>query len=531
MVSKNRVAEGLQLLRNDFPTYAKHCVRIRTKEGETKAFVLNTVQQKLNAIVERQYAATGKVRIVILKARQQGLSTYTSAWIYWRLSQLKAKKGLVVAHKADSTRAIFDMYKRIHQLMPPTHGLKPNTSYSGRRELVFSDLDTGVVVATAGGDDVGRGETLTHVHASEHAFWQPATAGENWNALLQAVPNTAETAIIVESTANGITGVFADLWKGAVDGTNGFIPFFSPWFDSPEYALPVGDEFIPTPDEAALVAKHNLTREQLAFRRQRIALNGKDAFAQEYPATPEEAFITTGRPVFVPEHITELLQAAEPPIRYMALEGEVFREHSRGELAVYKERKIGEVYTIGADVAGGQKGGDFSVAQVLDSDRRQVAVWRGQVDPEFFAVVLQALGFHFNTARIAVERNNNGLLTAVRLGRDLAYPNMYKEVAEGKMVDDQKEVFGFYTSARTKPLIIDRLRASLRNREIEINDKNTLEEMRAYIVTETGGYEAEKGLHDDCVMALALANHLHEGKWKPIEVTDDFYIDPREYGF
>lgn len=529
MSAKSKAADGLALLRSNFPTYARHCVAIRTKEGEVRPFILNKVQQRLNALIEKQYNATGKVRIVILKARQQGLSTFTSAWIYWRLSQLKAKKGLVVAHKSDSTRAIFDMYKRIHQMMKPIPELKPKTSYSGRKELVFSELDTGVVVATAGGDDIGRGETLTHVHCSEHAFWQPATASENWNALLQAVPNNPETAIIVESTANGITGIFADLWNGAVDGSNGFVPFFSPWFDSPEYALPAGADFEPTIEEEKLIERFGLSPEQLAFRRQRIALNGRDAFLQEYPATPEEAFITTGRPVFVPEQINELLEACKEPIGRMALEGEVFREHSRGELAVYREKVAGEVYTIGADVAGGQKGGDFSVAQILDSDRRQVGMWRGQVDPEYFATILQALGFYYNTAKVAVERNNNGLLTAVKLGRDFAYPNMYKEIAEGKMIDDQKEVFGFYTSARTKPLIIDRLRASLREHAIEINDATTLKEMQSYVINESGGMQAENGCKDDCVMSLALANHLHEGKWTPINVTDDFYINLRDF--
>jgi hypothetical protein len=339
VTKKNGAADGLVALRSKFPLYAKHCVRIRTKDGEVRPLVLNRVQRRLNEIVEKQYNATGKVRVVILKARQQGLSTFTSAWIYWRLSQLQAKKGLVVAHKSDSTRAIFDMYKRMHQMMPPTHGLKPTTSYSNRKELVFSELDTGFVVTTAGGDDIGRGETLTHVHCSEHAFWQPATASENWNALLQAVPNTAETAIIVESTANGITGIFADLWRGACDGTNGFIPFFSPWFHSPEYALPVDVDFIPSPEEEKLIAAHGLTFEQLAFRRQRIALNGRDAFLQEYPATADEAFITTGRPVFVPEQINELLQASKPPLCYMALEGGVFEEHSRGEIGCLSQAR------------------------------------------------------------------------------------------------------------------------------------------------------------------------------------------------
>jgi hypothetical protein len=173
----------------------------------------------------------------------------------------------------------------------------------------------------------------------------------------------------------------------------------------------------------------------------------------------------------------------------------------------------------------GIRNGDYSVAQILDSNRRQVAVWRGLVHPDYFADILQALGIHYNTARIAVENNNHGILTAIRLGRDLLYPNIYTEVTEGKLNDTESISIGFRTTAKTKPLIIDRLRASLREKEIEVNDKTTLREMLSYIVTESGAMEAEEGCHDDTVMALAIANHCHEGKFTPVNVTDDFYIE------
>jgi hypothetical protein len=135
------------------------------------------------------------------------------------------------------------------------------------------------------------------------------------------------------------------------------------------------------------------------------------------------------------------------------------------------------------------------------------------------------LGLHYNTARIAPENNNHGILTSVRLGRDLAYPNVYTEVNEGKLDDQHTIAIGFRTNVKTKPLIIDRLRASCREREIEINDAVTLREMLSYIVNESGGMEAENGCHDDTVMALAIANHCHEGKFIPVKVTDDYYIE------
>jgi hypothetical protein len=510
-------------LRDDFDFYSRHCVKIRTKKAEIKPLALNTVQQKLNDIVKKQYDATGQVRVVILKARQQGLSTYTSGYLYWRLSQMWAKKGLVIAHKAESTRALFDMYQRIHAEVPDL--LKPSTKYSNRRELSFDKLDTSLIVATAGGDGVARGETINFAHLSEVAFWPTATASDNLNAILQAIPNERDTGIFVESTANGMSGVFYELWQGAVEGTNGFIPFFSPWFDSPEYRLPVPEHFERTYEEADLVERYGLDDGQLCFRRQKIAQNGREAFQQEYPSNAEEAFIASGRPVFNPEQLQELMRDASEPSQRLAMEMGVFREHPRGELLVYHKHDPQEVYTIGADVGMGIRNGDYSVAQILDSSRRQVAVWRGLVHPDYFADILQALGIHYNTARIAVENNNHGILTAIRLGRDLLYPNIYTEVTEGKLNDTESISIGFRTTAKTKPLIIDRLRASLREKEIEVNDKTTLREMLSYIVTESGSMEAEEGCHDDTVMALAIANHCHEGKFIPVEVTDDFYIE------
>lgn len=520
----NEHAQAIRLrLRDDFEFYAKHCVKIRPKVGDLRAFEFNPVQIKLDKLITAQYAATGKIRIVILKARQQGLSTYTSAYLYWRLSQMKAKKGLVIAHTADSSGTLFEMYRRIHNEVPSL--LRPSTKYNGKRELTFDILDTGLKVATAGGQGVARGETLNFCHLSEVAFWAPDTAANNLNAILQTIPNERDTGIIVESTANGMSGVFAELWRGAVAGTNGFLPFFSPWFDSPEYKEPVSSTFERTYEEDDLIKAYGLTNEQLQFRRTKIALNGREAFEQEYPSNADEAFKASGRPVFDPVGIYDMLNKTPDVISRMDVDDGVLGPAAIGRLSVFREKDANEVYTIGADIAGGQNGGDYSVAQVLDSERRQVAVWRGHVDPDYFATILNAIGLYYNTALIAAESNNHGLLTNVRLSRDLAYPNVFTDIAEGKTEDQSSINLGFRTTSKTKPLIIDRLRAELRLGTIEINDPTTLREMLSYVVTESGGTEAEHGCYDDCVMALAIANHVLQHRWEPIYFGDEFYVD------
>jgi hypothetical protein len=518
-----KLKEIRKRLHTDFAYYSKAALKIRTKRGDVAPLVLNNAQQILDDAITRQLETEGKIRVIILKARQQGLSTYVGGYLYFSVSQNKARKAMVITHHSDSTRALFDMTKRYHQNCPEI--LKPSTKYSSRRELSFDVLDSSYIVATAGGEAVGRGETLTCVHASELAFWPKSNAEETWNGLIQAVPNAEGTAVFVESTANGVNGTFYNMWKGAVDGTNGFIPVFIPWFTDPEYREAVPDKFEKTPEEEELVEKYKLDDQQLMFRRRKIAQNGIDLFRQEFPSYPDEAFLTTGRPVFNPDQLVDLLDDTRDVQQRLALETDEWVNHARGELTVYRDHDEGERYIVGADVAMGVRNGDFSVAQVLDSKKRQVATWRGQVHPDYFAEVLYALGDYYNEAFIIVENNGHGILTCTRLGKDLNYPNFYTEVQHDKLTDRETVKLGFSTTAKTKPLIIDQLRASMRECELELNDKTTIREMLTYIVTESGSMEAEPSCFDDCVMSLALANYVHEGAWEPVETPNELYIE------
>jgi len=509
-------------LYENFPFYSKSALKIRTKEGQIKPLVLNNAQTILSDAIENQLKSEGKIRVVILKARQLGLSTQIGAYLYYSVSQRPACKAMVVTHASDSTRALFDMTKRYHEHCPEI--LKPHTKYSSRRELTFDVLDSSFIVSTAGGESIGRGETLTHVHASELAFWQRSSAQDNWNGLTQAVPNVPGTAIFVESTANGVSGVFYDMWKGAVDGTNGYIPVFIPWFVDPQYSEKVTDHFEKTPEEEKLVEIHNLTDGQLMFRRRKVAQNGLDLWNQEYPDTADVAFRTSGRPVFNPEKLLQMIEDSKDVKERMALEGDDWLHNARGELTTFMNHEEGEQYVIGADTSMGV-GGDYSVAQILDSKKRQVGVWRGHVHPDYFAEVLFALGTYFNDAFICVENNSHGILTCTRLGKDMAYPNFYTEVKHDSITDRETVKLGWTTTSKSKPLLIDQLRAAVRENEIEINCKVTLREMMTYVATETGQMTAESGCHDDCVISLALANMVHEGAWEPVESTNEYYIE------
>ena len=542
-----------QRLLTDFEFYASRCLKIRTKDASIVPFVLNRAQRLFLLRILDQWQRTGRVRVIVLKARQLGLSTLWGGFMYWWISQRKATKGIVVTHKADATNALFDMTKRYHQEMEPT--MRPHTSRSNSRGLTFDKLDSGYMIATAGSDTVGRGDTLQLAHLSEAGLWPKSKAAEIGNGLLQAVPNLPDTFVCIESTARGKSGWFYQQYLAATgtDETNGsgYEVIFIPWFMDDGYSVEVPESGLTrTPDEDDLCTRifaeteETITDGQLLWRRQKVAQDGLDLFRQEYPSWAEEAFLTSGAPVFNLTALAEAEAAAPEILHRLEFEPVIadFQPSPRGRLFTYAEIDPNEDYVIGADVAKGvgreerrddhgnllvTGEGDYSVAIVLDSKKKLVAKWRGHVDPDYYADILYALGKLYNTARLAVEFNNHGILPNVRLHKDKGYENLYtREVYDKQNPDEPRTELGFYTDVKTRPLIIDELRMAVRDGSLTLTDRDTIREMTTFVADPlTGKIAADLGCHDDCVMALAIANHCHEGSWAPVESSDDLYFD------
>lgn len=282
-------AQAVKPYREDFLHYAPRALKIRTKAGSIENFKLNEAQRYIHKRLQEQIETTGKVRALVLKGRQQGVSTYVEGRFYWRTSMQFGKQALILTHLQDSTDALFDMTRRYQDLCPDV--LKPSTSAASAKELRFSDLDSGYIVATAGSKAVGRGRTIQYLHGSEIAFW--SNAEDHLAGIGQAVPNERGTEVILESTANGVGNVFHQLWSDAERGLSDYIPIFTPWFWSPEYTLPVHGKFALEGDEADYQAAYMLSDEQMAWRRAKLQSDFRGdvaLFDQEYPATAALAF-------------------------------------------------------------------------------------------------------------------------------------------------------------------------------------------------------------------------------------------------
>jgi hypothetical protein len=284
-------------LRDDFSHYASRCLRIRTKAGKIEPLVLNQAQLYLHGRLEAQRQRTGKVRALVLKGRQQGISTYIGGRYYWRASHSKGVRVFILTHEQDATNNLFGMVERYHSHCPDL--VKPVTGAANAKELSFEGLESGYAVGTAGAKADGRSQTVQLFHGSEVAFWPNAKT--HFAGVVQAIPDLPGTEIVLESTANGVGGEFHERWQQAEAGTGDYEAIFIPWFWEPDTAARCAlPGFKLDEEEQAYATLTGSSLEQMVWRRAKIAeLKDPLLFKQEYPATAEEAFQLTGHDSFI----------------------------------------------------------------------------------------------------------------------------------------------------------------------------------------------------------------------------------------
>ncbi len=294
-----REREVRRKLRDDYPHYASRCLKIRAKDGSIEPFTLNKAQLYLHGKLEAQREATGKVRALVLKGRQQGISTYIGGRFYHRTTHRKGLRCFILTHEQDATNNLFGMVERYHVHCPAL--VKPSTGAANAKELAFDRLESGYAVGTAGTKAVGRSQTVQLFHGSEVAFWPNAQT--HFACVIQAIPDLAGTEIILESTANGVGGEFHSRWQQAEAGIGDYIAVFIPWYWQDEYRRSAPAGFVLSEEEHKYLNAYGpdgLTLEHIVWRRAKIAeLKDEMLFKQEYPATAAEAFQMTGHDGFI----------------------------------------------------------------------------------------------------------------------------------------------------------------------------------------------------------------------------------------
>lgn len=247
----------------------------------------------------------------------------------------------------------------------------------------------------------------------------------------------------------------------------------------------------------------------------------------------------TGNSIFGRGRVNEIIERAARPrqVGYFDIGrfysgGDFFICAEDGFVKIYSPPQPGERYIIGADTAG--TGSDFFVCQVIsERSGEQAAVLRRQsFSEDEFTKQLFCLGEYYNKALIAVETDFS-TYPVIELER-LGYSNQYIRQSVDNFTGRSTSSYGFRTDAVTRPVIISELVRLVREAPRGFVDEETAEEMLTFCRNEKLRPEAERGCHDDCVMALAIACFIRsaslsysaeEKNYPPQNWTRDMYED------
>lgn len=286
-----------------FPLFAKNFLVIHDKNGDRQNFTLNRAQLFIYNELERQLKETGKVRALILKGRQQGVSTLIQGRFFHNIITKKGKRAFILTHLSDATRAIFEMTKRYSENLDSSFFPQPDKKNDNT--LMYDVLGSGYRVGTAGSAEIGRSMTNQYLHLSEYAYYKDAARISM--GLLQTVAEIDNTEIIKESTANGIDNDFYLDWQEAKNGKSRYKAIFVPWYWQDEYCID-DVNFISDEEEKTWLEQfgsNGLKPGHLNWRRIKLQDFKGDysqkcrRFKQEYPFTDNEAFLSSITDTFI----------------------------------------------------------------------------------------------------------------------------------------------------------------------------------------------------------------------------------------
>lgn len=558
-----------------FAYYAENYLNIKNKAGQIVPFAFNQAQLVIEKVREWVRSNNYLERYIILKARQKGISTYWEADLDHSTSTEFNVKAAVIGHEDGASKNLFEMVKRFYKYKPEP--LKPQLQNTNEQKLKYAVLDSEIKVKTAGlsGEGVGRSDTINKLHATEVGFWNKLK--ETLTALLQCVPDELNTLIVLESTANGLGNDYHTRWQEVYADPNKieiipniawkspqsrFVAIFISWLIDNEYTLPFEtDEDRDKLHNTLTKIEHSLmkrgaTLEHLNWRRFAIkdkCGNDPDVFAQEYPSTPEEAFLVSGRPVFDRVKLQQMYDFAREktykqgdllPVYDVAnpdylkqlnvdssyyallpyLKTVEFIENSKGFIRIYKELNISDNeyyrFASGWDVAEGLEQGDYSSGGILDRKDMDIALtWHGHIDPDLLAEEQHKISVYLKMKDWnCTERNNHGLTTIT--GAYKLRLQQYQQRVFGEGYPETKDLLGFKTTGQTKPIIINDLNEYIREDLYTEYDVNAIGEMLTFVKNAKGQMQAQNKdtdpatkCFDDRVIDRALMIHCH--KWMP----------------
>lgn len=505
--------------------------KIVNEDGELVTFRMLPAQREL--FKNMHY------RNIILKARQLGFSTGIDIYL---LDQALFNKNLscgIIAQDLPAAGEIFSTKISVPFDNLPVW-LRTTFPVSTRREGA-----NGGHIEFAHGSKIRvstsfRSGTVQRLHISEHGkicAKYPAKAKEVRTGTLNAIKDGC--IVFIESTAEGVGGDFHTMSTRAMDLGQLNLPLtsqdykfhFFAWWQDPKYqtSVPTGGLRLSKYHQAYFAAVEQTMGITLLDEQKqwyiRKEIEQQEEMKQEFPSTPSEAFLTSGRRVFTAINVMQAEGQCKSPLLVYDIEpvtgkrtkvqalragnAEELQRTLLNHLLVWELPDPNEDYAIGGDVAEGLENRDRSSFDVVKkSSGEQVAHWFGYLDAELFAQLMAHVGRWYNTAFIGPERNNHGHAVIQKLREVYPHRAIYSEQYLDRDHDDETPKLGWLTTAQSKPVIIEGLKSLLRESASGVRWIGTINELNTYVYDARGRMNAQTGCFDDQVMSYAIAQEM-----------------------
>jgi hypothetical protein len=207
-------------------------------------------------------------KVITLKARQVGWTTTCAMHSLWESFFQNDRYTLFISRRELDAKDILRKADYAWKYLPDWMRLDRGPRRVDDAAQIMTFDNDSIIRSEQSRSDPARGQTATKIIADEFASLPDQE--ESW-ASMEPVADLGGTIFIL-STAKGMGNLFHVMVQGARLGTNGFHFVFIPW------------SAVPQRDEQWFAEKQ---RDLLPWIR-----------AQEYPADPDEAFISSGNMVF-----------------------------------------------------------------------------------------------------------------------------------------------------------------------------------------------------------------------------------------
>jgi hypothetical protein len=453
-------AEYIKCATDPVHFFRKYCYITHTTKGRVLFHLYPFQEEVLNEFRENRFS-------IINKSRQLGISTLVAGYSLWLMLFNKDKTILCIATKQETARGMVEKVQFMYENLPSW--LKGNIKPMANNKLSFQLANNSRIVATSAASDAGRSYAVSLLLVDEAAFI------EGIDRIYTSIKPTIATGggMIALSSPNGVGNWFHKMYTEAEIGKNDFKAIKLKWDLHPD--------------------------RDLAWEERERANMSPREFAQEYDCD----FLGSGNSVVEPDTLSFYEQTF--------IQDPVERRFMGGDFWIWQYADYSKQYLVCADVARGD-GSDYSAFHVIDATTcEQVAEYKSQVDTRTFGNMLVSVATEYNNALLVVENANIGW-DVVNTVIEKGYPNLYYSPrAYGEMqmdkwldkMDKEQTVPGFTTSAKTRPLVISKMEAYIRDRQFTFHSKRLLEELRVFIWMH-GKAQAQNGYNDDLVMSLGI---------------------------